>query len=76
MADPVQELAERGRALRPEDRARLVDLLLVTLEDTVSPEAAKAWDHEIERRIAAHQAGEAETYGLHEVLAEARRLAP
>ena len=39
MSDLVLELAERSRALIPEERARLVDLLLTTLEDTVSPMA-------------------------------------
>ena len=76
MPDQVLELAERGRALAPEERARLVDLLLSTLEDSASPEVAEAWDREIERRIAAYTAGEVEAYDLEDVLAEARLLAP
>ena len=76
MPDQVLELAERGRALAPEERARLVDLLLATLDDSSSSEVTEAWDREIERRIAAYKAGEVEAYDLEEVLAEARRLAP
>lgn len=76
MPDPVLELAERGRALSAEERARLVDLLLATLDDAPATEVADAWDREIERRIAAYKAGEIEAYDLEEVLAEARRLAP
>jgi putative addiction module component (TIGR02574 family) len=76
MPDPVLELAERGRALAPEERARLVDLLLTTLEDSASSEVTKAWDREIERRIDAYKAGELEAFDLEDVLAEARRLAP
>ena len=76
MSDLVLELAERSRALIPEERARLVDLLLTTLDDTVSPGVAETWDREIERRIAAFKAGEVEAYYLEDVLAEARLLAP
>ena len=76
MPDPVLELAERSRALSPEERARLVDLLLATLDDASATEVAEAWDREIERRIAAYKAGEIEAYDLEDVLAEARRLAP
>lgn len=76
MSDPVLDLAERGRALQPEERARLVDLLLVSLEDRVSPEITEAWDREIERRIAAYKAGKIEAYDLEDVLAQARLLAP
>lgn len=76
MSDPIVELAERGRALLPEERARLVDMLLASLEDTAPPEVTEAWDREIARRIAAHRAGETEAYDLEDVLAEARRLAP
>jgi putative addiction module component (TIGR02574 family) len=76
MSDPVLELVERGRALLPEERARLVDMLLVSLEDTAPAEVAEAWDREIARRIAAHRAGEVEVYDLEDVLAQARLLAP
>jgi putative addiction module component (TIGR02574 family) len=76
VSDPVLELVERGRALLPEERARLVDMLLVSLEDTAPPEVAQAWDREIARRIAAHRAGEIEAYDLEDVLAQARLLAP
>ncbi len=76
MTDQVLELVERGRALAPEERARLVDLLVATLEDGATSDVADAWDREVERRIAAYKAGEVEAYDLEEVLAEARHLAP
>ena len=76
MPDPVLELAERSRALAPEERARLIDLLLATLDEPPSTETSQAWDREIERRIAAYKTGQVEAYDLEEVLAEARRLAP
>jgi len=76
MADPVLELAERGRSLSPSERARLVDLLLVSLDGPDSSVLSDAWEQEIERRIAAYRDGRAQAYDLDEVLAEARRLAP
>ena len=76
MHDTVLELAERGRALSPEERARLVDLLLASLDESATASVADAWDREIERRIDAYRAGEVEAYDLEDVLEEARRLAP
>ena len=73
MADTVAELAERGRALAPEDRARLVELLLRSLE---APDSSieEAWRVEIRRRVAAYERGEAVLFDADEVIAEAERL--
>ena len=76
MPDPVLELADRSRALTPEERSRLIDLLLVSLEDTAPPEITKVWDREIDRRIKACEDGEVEAYDLEDVMEEARRIAP
>ncbi len=76
MSDTVAELARRVRALAPEDRARLVDLLLDSLEDSPDPAVEEVWRHEIRRRIAAYERGEAQLYDADEVMAEAKRLAP
>ena len=76
MPDPVHDLAERGRSLAPQERERLVELLLETLVDPAAPEIDEAWDREIERRVAAHKRGEGDLFDLEDVLAEARRIAP
>ena len=76
MPDLVAELAERGRSLALEDRSRLVELLLETLHEPPLSEIEAAWDIEIERRIAAHERGEVETFAAEDVFAEARRIAP
>lgn len=76
MADVVKELAERGCALAPEDRSRLVDMLLESLHEPPLAEIEAAWSQEIERRVAAFQRGEVQTYAAEDVFAEARRLAP
>lgn len=76
MADVVAELAAKGRALAPEERVRSLDLLLESLHDTSSGGMEDARNHEIERRVAAHERGEGRLYEVDEVMAEAARIAP
>lgn len=75
MPDPVFELAAKGAALTPEDRSRLIDLLLVSLHQGPLSEVQAAWDEEVERRLGAHDRGEAPSIDGEEVLSEARQLA-
>jgi putative addiction module component (TIGR02574 family) len=75
MSDTVAELAARGAALAPEERSRLIDLLLVSLHEGPLAEVEAAWDQEVERRLSAHDRGEIQSIEGEEVLAEARRLA-
>ena len=75
MRDQVTELAERGKELTPEDRSRLVDMLLVSLHEAPVAEVEAAWDEEVERRLAAYDQGEVQALDGEEVLAKARRLA-
>ena len=76
MSDLVAELAERSSALAVEDRSRLVELILGTLHEPPLAEIEAAWNKEIERRVAAYERGEVETFSAEEVFAEARRIAP
>ena len=76
MPDTVAELAQRGRALTAQDRERLVDLLLDSLEDAPDPKIEEAWRVEIRRRVAAYERGYAVLFDADEVMAEAKRLAP
>ncbi len=57
MSDEVTELAERGRALAPGDRERLVDLLLESLPGSSVQGVDAAWEVEIERRDAEIESG-------------------
>ncbi|MGE0313813.1 MAG: addiction module protein [Lautropia sp.] len=75
MPDSVAELAQRGRALSPEDRERLIDLLLDSLAESPDPEVEEAWRLEIRSRISAYERGEATLHDASEVMEEARRLA-
>jgi putative addiction module component (TIGR02574 family) len=76
MPDLVAELAEQARSLPAEERSRLVDLLLESLHEPPLAEVEAAWEKEIERRVAAYQRGEVETFPAEDVFAEARRIAP
>ncbi len=76
MTDIVAELAEQGRSLEPEDRARLVNLLLESLQETPIADIEAAWSREIERRVAAYESSEVDVFDAEDVLAEARRIAP
>ncbi len=74
MRDPVSDLAEQGKALSPEDRSRLVDLLLVSLHELPTAEIEAAWDQEAERRLVAFDRGEVQAIDGEQVLAKARAL--
>ena len=76
MNDRVLELAEQTKSLSAEERVRLLDLVLESLEvDEPTPTDA-TWAAEIERRVAAHERGEGKLYDLEEVMAEAAKIAP
>ena len=75
MPDQVSELVKRGRALAPEDRERLVDQLLESLNEPAAAELDKAWEAEIERRLGEYERGEVQAIDAEEVFAKARRIA-
>ena len=52
MSDLVAELSQRALELAPEDRARLAEELLASLDTDVSAEGDAAWDAELRQRIA------------------------
>ena len=75
MNHQVVELAERGKALAPDDRSRLVDMLLESLHEAPIAEVEAVWDEEVERRLEAYDRGEVHSIDGEEVLAKARALA-
>jgi putative addiction module component (TIGR02574 family) len=75
MPDTLKELEEQARALTAEERARLAEVLLESLQDAPIAEIEAAWDAEIEQRIPAYDRGELQTFSAEDVFAEARRLA-
>jgi putative addiction module component (TIGR02574 family) len=75
MPDQVSELVQRGRALAPEDRERLVDQLLESLNEPAAAELNAAWEAEIEQRLADYDQGAVQAVDAAEVFAKARRIA-
>lgn len=75
MPDTAAELALRGKQLPREDRERLVDELLVSLNEPAAAELHAAWSAEIERRLAAFDQGEVQALPADEVFAKARAIA-
>ncbi len=75
MPDQVSELVKRGRALATEDRERLVDQLLESLNEPAAAELNAAWETEIERRLAEYDQGTVQAINAAEVFAKARRIA-
>ena len=73
MADLAAELSERAKALPREDRARLAEELLASLEESPSAEVDAAWDAEIQRRIAEVEAGTAKLVPAEEVFSRVRQ---
>jgi putative addiction module component (TIGR02574 family) len=71
----LAELEEQARKLPPEERARLAEAMLDSLQEASPAEIEADWDREIEARVAAYERGESKTYPADEVFAEARRLA-
>ena len=75
MIDLMTELAERDKSLSPEDRARLVDLLLVSLQEPATVEGEAAREAEIDRRLDAYERGEVEAIPAEDVFVRARKIA-
>ena len=74
MSTLVEELSARAKTLSAEDRARLVEELLDSLQGDSDTEVENAWDREIERRVAEIESGAVKLISAEEVHAEARRL--
>lgn len=72
----VEKLTSKARTLRLEDRERLAEDLLASLEDASEPtaEIEAAWEHEIQRRVEEVKRGAAKLVPAEEVYAETRRI--
>ena len=70
MSTPLHALEAAALLLPPEQRAKLAERLIASLDR--DPEIEGAWDEEIKRRIAEFDAGRLESVPAEEVFAEAR----
>ena len=75
MAISVSEIAKLGKQLPRDERERLVDELLASLNEPATSELDSAWEGEIGRRLAAYDRGEVQSLSADEVFAKARALA-
>jgi putative addiction module component (TIGR02574 family) len=77
MSTSVEAIAADAVRLPPDQRLRLAHRILSSVEPSGSGEVEAAWDVEIRRRIAAHDAGTVAAVSGAEVFAELdRRLRP
>ena len=74
MTTLVEELSERARALSPEDRARLANVLLASLDEETGPETEQAWEQEIGCRVQEIKSGKATLIPADQVFAETARI--
>jgi putative addiction module component (TIGR02574 family) len=73
MSESLSELEQQARSLSPDDRARLAEVLLESLQGPPLPEIEATWSREIEERIVAYDRGDLQAYSAEDVFAEARR---
>jgi putative addiction module component (TIGR02574 family) len=73
MTDLVAELSQRARELATEDRARLAQELLASLEADPEPDVDAAWDAELRKRITEVDNGAVRLIPADEVFERVRR---
>ena len=74
MASSFKEIEELASQLNAEERARLAEYLLESLQSPPLSEIEEAWAREIGERIAAFECGETQTHAAEDIFAEARFL--
>jgi putative addiction module component (TIGR02574 family) len=74
MTTLVEELSARAKTLSVQDRVRLAEELLASLDQEPDSEVDAAWDREIQRRVAEVESGTVALVTSEDVHAEARRL--
>jgi len=74
MATSLVEIEQQASLLSPDDRAKLAEFLLESLQEPALAEVEQEWDREIARRVAAYNQGSLSTFAAEDVFAEAKRL--
>ena len=73
MSSLIDELSRKARSLPPEERIRLAEELLSSVQDS-DEEIEAAWADEIKRRLDEVESGTAKLIPAEEVFAEIRQL--
>jgi putative addiction module component (TIGR02574 family) len=71
----LEGIERQARMLSPDERARLVNVLLESLRETPAGEIEAAGKREIAERVAAYDRGEVQMYRVKICFTEARRIA-
>ena len=74
MVASLKEIEQQARALATEERAKLAEVLLESLQTPPLSDIEAEWAREIEDRVVAFDRGETKTYVAEDVFAEASRL--
>jgi putative addiction module component (TIGR02574 family) len=75
MPSSTAEVFEAALALPDEDRAKLAEKLMESLDGAPDPASEAAWATEIERRLARIDAGQASSISMDEAIARLHRAA-
>jgi putative addiction module component (TIGR02574 family) len=74
MSTSLFEIEQQASLLPPDDRAKLAEFLLESLQEQIFTEIEQGWEREIARRVSAFEAGEVSTIPAQDVFDEAKRL--
>jgi len=69
------EIEQHAAKLAPNERAKLAEFLLESLQSPVDIDFKRVWDEEIAQRVSVYESGEVATFSAEVVFAEARRNA-
>ena len=73
MQDQVSELVEKGRLLPAADRERVINGLLVSLNESAFAALDPAWEDEIAKRLAEYDRGTVQAIDADIIFAKARK---
>jgi putative addiction module component (TIGR02574 family) len=73
MSSSLHEIEDQACSLSAEDRAKLAECMLESLQTSIE-EIEAAWSEEIALRIEAFEKGDISAYSAEEVFAEARQI--
>ena len=74
MTTLVEELVQRARALSAQDRARIAEELLASLDEDSDSDSEADWEQEIGRRVDEIRTGKAKLIPAEQVFAETARI--
>lgn len=74
MSISLYEVEQQASLLPPDDRAKLAEFLLESLQEKSPMEIEQEWKQEIARRVSAFEAGEMSTIPAQDVFDEAKHL--